>query len=82
MARFGKWLRSKGARVRFIVVPSHVGDIPVKGADDFFAAGGTVEQLASHAKNSAPDLDNTDDTFTDSRMAEAVADDVLTGRFV
>lgn len=81
MARFGRWLVSKGAKVGYLVVPSTVGDTAVKGADDYFAAGGTVDQLRGHITTTAPDLDNTVDTFTDARMAETLADDVLTGRF-
>jgi hypothetical protein len=82
MARFGRWLRSRGATVEYLVVPPQVGDTPVKGVDDFFAAGGSVDQLRAAMKATPPDLDSLNDAFTDSRMAETIADDVLAGDFV
>jgi P4 family phage/plasmid primase-like protien len=82
MARFGRWLRSRGATVAYLVVPPQVGDTPVKGVDDFFAAGGSVDQLRVAMKATPPDLDSIGDAFTDSRMAETVADDVLADRFI
>ena len=39
MRRFGAWLRSKGAKARYLVVPADVNGIAVKGVDDFLAAG-------------------------------------------
>ncbi|MDP9430622.1 MAG: phage/plasmid primase, P4 family [Actinomycetota bacterium] len=82
MARFGRWLRSRGATVEYLVVPSHVGDSLVKGVDDFLAAGGSVDQLRAAMKATPPDLDSINDAFTDSRMAETIADDVLAGHFI
>jgi putative DNA primase/helicase len=81
MIRLGAWLRSKGAaKIRYLVVP---GDPAAKiGADDFLAAGGTLDQLAEAATSKPPDTGNTDDTFTDARMAETIADDVLADRFI
>lgn len=82
MGRAGRWLRSKGARVGYLVVPGTVGDTAVKGVDDYLVAGGTLDQLRAAIKPVPPDTASTDDTFTDSRMAETVADDVFSGRFV
>jgi hypothetical protein len=43
MIRFGRWLKSRGAqKVYYLIVPAEVNDVPVKGVDDFFAAGGTA----------------------------------------
>lgn len=88
MQRLGRWLRSKGAsEVWYIIVPKEVTKedgttIPIKGVDDFFYAGGTKEQLALAAKKTAPKVEMTKDTFTDARLAETVADDLLVGRYV
>ena len=52
MKRLVGLLRSRGALVRFIVVP---GDPALKlGADDFLAAGGTVDELIDHAVDELP----------------------------
>lgn len=97
MARLGAWLRSKGARaVRYIVVPREVPNgktlpdgtpdgtpIPLDkvGADDFLAHGGTVTHLEAAATTHAPEPVKLGDTFTDARLAETIADEVMTGRF-
>jgi hypothetical protein len=42
MVRLGAWLKSRGATtVHYLVVPAEVDGTPVKGVDDFFAAGTT-----------------------------------------
>lgn len=82
MKRFGQWLRSKGVKsVHYLIVPGLVGDTSVKGADDFLAAGGTLDELRAAASAHEPRVENTDDTFTDARMAETVADEVLDGNY-
>lgn len=82
MARLGGWCKSKGAReVKYIVVPPMVGDTPVKGVDDFFAAGGTVETLAAVATESAPGSTGKDAGFTDALLVERAVEEALTGRF-
>jgi P4 family phage/plasmid primase-like protien len=82
MQRLGKWLKSKQAKtVLYLIVPGDVNGKPVKGADDFFAAGGTLDQLRAAATTTAPRIDQTDDAFTDARLAETIADDVLDGQF-
>ena len=53
----------------------------VKGVDDYFAAGGTLDALRVVATTTEPDTEIPDDTFTDSRLAEVIADEVLSGRF-
>jgi P4 family phage/plasmid primase-like protien len=84
MVRLGRWCKSKGAKtVRYLIVPSEVQGQQVKGADDFFAAGGMLEELMAAATTSEPDTAvNDDDRFSDSRLAETIADDVLGGHFV
>ncbi len=77
MARLGRWLRSKQAKVRYIVCPQVNGDAKT-GADDFLAAGGTIEQLLDAATGTPPDPDAGDDSLTDSRLAERVVDEILT----
>lgn len=82
MVRFGHWLRSKGvASVHYLIVPDHHEDHEVKGADDWFAAGGSLEQLKAAGTTTEPRPDNTDDTFTDARLAETLADEVLDGGY-
>jgi Domain of unknown function (DUF3854)/D5 N terminal like len=82
MKRLGNWLLSKGVReVAYVVVPSHVGTTEVKGADDFIAAGGTVAGLLAVAAPRPPDATATKDQWTDARLAELVAEQVLEGRY-
>ncbi len=80
MARLGNWLRSKQATVRFLVCPQVNGDGKT-GVDDFLAGGGTVEQLREQITTRPPDPDAGDDSLTDSRLAERVADDQLRGHW-
>ena len=83
MVRLGQWLKSKGPKqVRYLIVPAEINGTKVKGADDFFAAGGTLEALKAVATTTPPNPDTADDTFSDARLAETIADDVLTDRFV
>jgi hypothetical protein len=83
MVRLGSWLRSKSVKqVRYLIVPTETHGIAVKGADDFFAAGGTLEQLKAAATTVPPNPDTANDTFSDARLAETVADDVLTDQFI
>lgn len=82
MVRFGRWLKSKGAgRIFYLIVPSAVGTTEVKGTDDFLAAGGTIDQLLDAATTSEPRIESTGDAFTDARLAETIADDVLEDAF-
>jgi putative DNA primase/helicase len=82
MVRLGRWCKSKGAKaVRYLIVPYEVNNTTVKGADDYFAAGGTIEALIATATTTEPNTEDADDTFSDSRLAETVADEVLTDRF-
>lgn len=82
MKRLGSWLRSKGAKVRY-VIPLDLFSVSggKTGVDDYLARGGTVEQLLASATTAAPDPDAGDDSLTDSRLAERVADDVLADSF-
>jgi P4 family phage/plasmid primase-like protien len=82
MKRLGAWLHSRGAAsVRYIIVPCKVGEEPVKGVDDFFAAGGTVAQLADVATTTAPGTAAADASFTDAFLVEEAAEQALSGRF-
>lgn len=80
MARLGRWLRSKQAKARYIVCPQVNGDAKA-GADDYLAAGGTIEQLLDAAVSTPPDPDAGDDSLTDSRLAERLADDHLRDQY-
>jgi putative DNA primase/helicase len=83
MVRLGRWLKSKGAgRVLYLIVPGEVNGTTVKGADDYLAAGGTLNGLLAAATTTEPDTTTAEDTFSDARMAEIVADDVLAGEFL
>lgn len=84
MQRLGKWLQHKGAKkVHYLVVPSEVEGNPVgvKGVDDFFAAGGNVKMLEREFKAKPPKVASTEDKFTDARLAETLAVEVLDGAF-
>ena len=81
MARLGAWVRSKGASaVHYVVVPAQVGETPVKGVDDFFAAGGELETLKDVATQKAPGEGEKDAAFTDAFLVEQLAE-AMTGRF-
>jgi P4 family phage/plasmid primase-like protien len=83
MIRLGRWLKSKGAnKVWYLTVPPEVHGKPVKGVDDFFAAGGTLEELKAVRTTKEPNPDIADDTFSDARLAETIADDVLADQFM
>jgi len=82
MARLGAWLKSKGAGVvRYVVTPAQINGTATKGADDFLAAGGTLEQLLAAASSKPPDPRTLDAEFSDARLAEVLADEVLADRF-
>jgi putative DNA primase/helicase len=83
MIRFGRWLKSKGVqRVYYLIVPTESNGTATKGVDDFFAAGGTLVELKAARTTTAPHLGSTDDTFSDARLAETIADDVLSDQFI
>lgn len=83
MVRLGRWLKSKDAeKIWYLITPAESHGKPAKGADDFLAAGGTLEELAAARVSREPNPDTADDTFTDARLAETIADDVLTDRFI
>jgi hypothetical protein len=82
MIRLGNWLRSKGVKqVRYLIVPEETHGQRVKGVDNFFAAGGTLEELKAARTTRRPNVDTSDDTFTDARLAETIADDVLADQY-
>jgi putative DNA primase/helicase len=82
MVRLGAFLAGRGASVRYVITPAEVNGTKTKGVDDYLAAGGTVDQLLAVASTTAPEILNTDETFTDASMAEQVADEVMAGRFL
>jgi P4 family phage/plasmid primase-like protien len=83
MHRLGRWLKSKGAIPRYLITPGMVAGTAVKGVDDYFAAGGLLQDLVACATAAPPDAErHGQDTFTDSRMAELVADEVLADQYV
>lgn len=83
MARLGKWLRYKGVKtVWYCVVPGETHGEAVKGVDDFFAAGGSLKELERAFAKTAPKTAMTDDYYTDARLAETLAVEVLDGAYV
>jgi P4 family phage/plasmid primase-like protien len=84
MRRLGAWLTSKGAgEVLYLVVPPLVGEVAVKGVDDFFAAGGTLEQLEYTVSRTVPvNSVPADPSFTDAYLSATVADDRLDGAYL
>lgn len=82
MARLGKWLHHKGAKkVWYCVVPGEVNGSGVKGVDDFFAAGGSLKELERAFSPKPPRVVDTEDKFTDARLAEVLSVEVLDGAF-
>jgi P4 family phage/plasmid primase-like protien len=63
-------------------VPTEFSGKTTKGVDDYFSAGGTLDTLVAVATLTAPDTEIADDTFSDSRLAETLGDEVLTDHFV
>ncbi len=84
MKRLGNWLTGRGAaEVTYVVVPPYVGEVAVKGVDDFFAAGGTLDGLSEAASRTVPvNSVPADPAFTDAVLAGSVADDRLEGEFL
>ncbi|HZN75692.1 MAG TPA: phage/plasmid primase, P4 family [Micromonosporaceae bacterium] len=83
MQRLGRWLRSKGANPLYLIVPDEVNGTDVKGADDFFAAGGTLVELVSAATTTPPKTDApAGAALTDAVLAETITDAVLDGQYV
>ena len=83
MIRVGRWLKSKGVhRVYYLIVPAEVNGARVKGVDDFFAAGVTLQQLKAVRTTTEPTVKSSDDTYSDARLAELVADEGLANQFM
>jgi P4 family phage/plasmid primase-like protien len=83
-AALGAWLTEvKRAKVRYLFVPEEVNGRKVKGVDDYLAAGGTVDQLLQVATTDPPQVEaDASDEFTDARLAERVAEEVLAGHYL
>lgn len=82
MTRLGAWVKSRGAKeVHYLVVPGSVDGTDVKGVDDYFAAGGTVADLASAAVQTPPGGGAADASFSDAYLVEEVCSGALDGRF-
>lgn len=82
MSRLGKWLAHKGAKkVFYCVVPGEVNGSAVKGVDDYFAAGGSMKELERAFSLKPPRVTDTEDKFTDARLAETLALEVLDGSY-
>lgn len=82
MVRCGKWLKFKGANPNYLIIPKLVEGEEVKGVDDYFSAGGTWSALESLVQKSAPDYKNNANEFSDLRLAETVAEEVLLNKYV
>lgn len=82
MRRLGMWLESKGAAdIRYLVVPEDVDGTAVKGVDDYFHAGGTLEGLRDAATTEMPSDNTRDAAFSDAILADTVCSEVLEGTY-
>lgn len=81
MKRLGNWLNSKGATAIYLITPSEVNGVPVKGVDDFFAAGGTLQMLGDASTRELPVDGPADAAFTDSVLADTLCSEELEGRY-
>ncbi|MBL7487375.1 DUF3854 domain-containing protein [Frankia sp. AgB1.9] len=83
MVRFGRWLKGpKGVRrVTYLIVPGTVNGQTVKGADDYFGAGGSLDELRAAGTTTEPNTDTADGSFSDAYMAETVTADLLEESF-
>ena len=83
MMRLVAWLRSKGAEPYYLPVPPQVNGTAVKGVDDYFAAGGTLESLIQGRSQRAPEAPvSTDAAFTDAYLTDTVCAEALDGAFL
>lgn len=83
MTRLGRWLKSKGAaQVLYLIPPAQHAGHDTKGVDDYFAAGGTLAELEDRAITTPPRAPSKEDPFTDSALAELVAEEVLEDRLL
>ncbi|MFL6145613.1 MAG: phage/plasmid primase, P4 family [Labedaea sp.] len=73
MARLGKWLRHKGATKVWYALPPG----GPKGVDDYFASGGSLKDLEKAMTTRAPQVLADEDVFTDSALADLVANVVF-----
>lgn len=82
MTRLGAWLKSRGAaKVHYLIVPPQVDGVPVKGVDDFFAAGGALEDLRAAASDRPPADDVMDGSFSDAFLVEELVTEALEADF-
>ena len=82
MSRFGAWLKSKGASaVHYLVIPDNVSGVPVKGVDDYFAAGGDLTGLKDAATLQPPGAGAKDASFSDAFLVEEAAAGALEGKY-
>lgn len=86
MNRLVGWLRKKtGAdgHVYYLPVPAEYNGVPVKGVDDYFAAGGTPATLSPSASERPPlQQADRDAQFTDAFLTDTVCSEALSGRFL
>lgn len=86
MNRLVAWLRKKtgqGGKVHYLPVPEQVGDTPVKGVDDFLAAGGTAQELYAAASERPPGAHvSRDASFTDAFLTDTVCAEALAGHYL
>ncbi|MGY5634153.1 phage/plasmid primase, P4 family [Streptomyces sp. UC1A3] len=82
MRRLGMWLESKGAAdIRYLIVPEEVDGVPVKGVDDFFHAGGTLDGLRGAATTEMPSDNTRDAAFSDAVLTDTVCSEALEGKY-
>lgn len=83
MIRLVDWLKSKKAVPTYLPVPTEANGIPVKGVDDYLAAGGTVDELVRLRDPRPPAAPvSTDASFTDAYLTDTVCAEVLDGSFL
>jgi len=84
--RLRKWLVTvrKARAVRYFIPPTEFNGKPIKGVDDFIAAGATKDDIMALASDRLPDPIEkgiTAEVFADYDAAERYAERVLAGRF-
>jgi P4 family phage/plasmid primase-like protien len=83
MKRLGRFLKSRGAaRVWYLVVPGETRGTAVKGVDDYLHAGGTLDELIEHRTGACPEPQKGINEFTEVRLAELCAAEVMEGHFL
>jgi P4 family phage/plasmid primase-like protien len=82
MVRLGRWLETRRVEnVYYLIVPEEVNGAQVKGVDDYFHAGGTLQGLRDAATVEVPSDNTRDAAFSDAVLVEKLCMEALEGHY-